>query len=149
MGTKVIPSGCFSLPDTENISAVIFSNAGTISKFNRMGHQGRHRASNVLMIRRGSCFNPDPNAIVPLLFQYEVGDGTHEETWGEGLEVHHNPKARVPIPFELFADLWQVAPDDRGVLRGLYRPSGVFHPYGSVTCTLQVVSEDERGQRNE
>lgn len=31
------PSGFFTLPDSENISAVLFSDGGTISKFNRMG----------------------------------------------------------------------------------------------------------------
>ena len=36
-GTKIIPSGFFRLPDVENVSAVVFSNSGTISKFNRMG----------------------------------------------------------------------------------------------------------------
>jgi hypothetical protein len=37
MGQKVIPSGFFDLPGPENVSAVLFSNSGTISKFNRMG----------------------------------------------------------------------------------------------------------------
>ncbi len=36
-GDKEIPSGFFELPGAENVSAVIFSNSGTISKFNRMG----------------------------------------------------------------------------------------------------------------
>ena len=34
---KTIPSGFFRLPDAQNISAVIGSNAGTIAKFNRKG----------------------------------------------------------------------------------------------------------------
>ena len=36
---KEIPSGFFSQPDSENVSAVLFSASGTISKFNRMGRQ--------------------------------------------------------------------------------------------------------------
>jgi hypothetical protein len=35
-GTKEIPSGFFDLPEAENVSAVVFSNGGTISKFNRV-----------------------------------------------------------------------------------------------------------------
>ena len=35
--TRKKPSGFFFLPEAENISAVLFSDGGTISKFNRMG----------------------------------------------------------------------------------------------------------------
>src|SRR6202165_280711 len=34
---KEIPSGFFFLPDSEHVSAVLFSASGTISKFNRLG----------------------------------------------------------------------------------------------------------------
>ena len=34
---KTIESGFFSLPDAENVSAVVFSNAGTLAKFDRIG----------------------------------------------------------------------------------------------------------------
>jgi hypothetical protein len=34
---KEVPFGFFDLPDAENVSAVLFSNSGTIAKFNRMG----------------------------------------------------------------------------------------------------------------
>ena len=36
-GTEEIHSGFFDLPDSENVSAVLFSNSGTVAKFNRMG----------------------------------------------------------------------------------------------------------------
>jgi hypothetical protein len=36
-GNKTIPSNFFAQADTENISAVLFSNAATTTKFNRMG----------------------------------------------------------------------------------------------------------------
>lgn len=39
-GAKRIPSGFFAQPNAENISAVLFSNTGTVAKFNRMGHEG-------------------------------------------------------------------------------------------------------------
>ena len=37
LGKKEIPSGFFFQPKAEHISAVMFSNSGTISKFTRMG----------------------------------------------------------------------------------------------------------------
>jgi hypothetical protein len=36
-GTKETPSAFFAQPNAENVSAVLFSNSGTIPKFNRMG----------------------------------------------------------------------------------------------------------------
>jgi len=39
VGEKEIPSGYFFQPDTQYVSAVLFSASGTISKFNRMGRQ--------------------------------------------------------------------------------------------------------------
>ena len=37
IGRKTIPSGFFKLDGAENISALLFSNAGTVAKFSRMG----------------------------------------------------------------------------------------------------------------
>jgi len=38
-GSKIIPSGFFDQPDVENISGILFSSSGTISKFSRMAIQ--------------------------------------------------------------------------------------------------------------
>ncbi|MCG8450861.1 MAG: hypothetical protein MI725_14945, partial [Pirellulales bacterium] len=43
VGEKEVPSGFFFQPDTENVSAVLFSASGTISKFNRLGRQAGSR----------------------------------------------------------------------------------------------------------
>jgi hypothetical protein len=50
-GTRRKPSGFFSLPDSENISAVLFSDGGTISKFNRMGKLAGFGKPDVTMLR--------------------------------------------------------------------------------------------------
>src|SRR4030042_5017272 len=91
-GSKEIPSGYFTLPGAENISAVLFSASGYLSKFNRMGVQAGFRKENVRMIRSGTCYRHDLNASKPDLFQYEV-DENSTETWGEGLNLYHNPNA--------------------------------------------------------
>lgn len=55
IGRKRIPSSFFNQPETENISAIIFSNSGTIAKFNRMALQeGIERDAIVKMIRPDS-----------------------------------------------------------------------------------------------
>ena len=64
-GEKEIPSGFFSQPDSEFVSAVLFSATGTISKFNRIGRQAGFYDPRIIMIRRGTCHNHDPNASMP------------------------------------------------------------------------------------
>jgi hypothetical protein len=44
IGGKRVPSGFFFQPEAENISAVMFSASGTISKFSRMGRQAGYGA---------------------------------------------------------------------------------------------------------
>jgi hypothetical protein len=77
---KVIPSAFFDQPDSENISAVLFSNTGTAPKFGRMAVQGGMEAERVRMFRYGACYDHDPNASEPLNFAYEVA--RRPEQWG-------------------------------------------------------------------
>jgi hypothetical protein len=53
-GGKEIPSGFFFQEDAENVSAVFFSNSGTISKFNRMAYQDGICASDLTLLRVGT-----------------------------------------------------------------------------------------------
>jgi hypothetical protein len=100
-GAKVIPSGFFDLPGAENVSAVIFSNDGTIPKFNRMGFDlDRHRS--VRLTRVGTCMNFDPTATLPATFGYLVGD--FPEEWGHGMSVYHNPRAIHPVVSQNWID---------------------------------------------
>lgn len=101
-GEKKIPSGFFNLPDAEHISAVLFSNAATISKFNRIGKIAGFGRDDVHMWRFGDLWNPDPKATEPTPFKVEVVPGKYWETWSEGVRVFHNPNALSPIPPDLF-----------------------------------------------
>lgn len=96
-GTKVIPSGFFDLPEAENISAVLFTNAGTISKFNRMGFLAGFGSKRIRMIRRGSAVTIDPDASEPTEFEVHVNDRRYQETWVESVDVFHNPRALHPF----------------------------------------------------
>jgi len=96
-GDKVIPSGFFDIPDSEHVNAVISTTAGTISKFNRMGILAGFDAGNVLMTRTGTVVDPDPVARDPLLFKAIVNAKGYHESWVEGLNVYHNPRAIIPL----------------------------------------------------
>ena len=95
-GTKVVPSGFFSLPGAEHISAVIFNNAGTLNKFNRIGVGAGFGVNNITLVQSGLLWDPDPNASDPIPFERVVAEG-HPETWIEGMDVFHNPNAIRPL----------------------------------------------------
>jgi hypothetical protein len=99
---KTIPSGFFNQPDSEHISAVIFSNAATLTKFNRIGKLANFGSDDVQMIRVGDLWNPDPKATRPTPFKVMVDPKNYCESWSEGIRIFHNPNALHPIPVELF-----------------------------------------------
>jgi hypothetical protein len=133
LGSKSIPTGFFQQPNTEHISAVLFSNAGTIAKFNRMGLLAG-KSPNVKALRLGLAYSLDPDAVMPEPFWYVVGD--RNESWEEEAIVFHNPKALHPIPEGFFGDCIEVFCSDRGYLHKL----NGFHPLTSLTQT--VVADD-------
>ena len=127
-GKKEIPSGFFFQPETEYVSAVLSSASGTTAKFSRMGRQAGFRDPNTRLIRIGTCHDHDPNAAEPRKFQYEVNEEC-EETWGEGLSMFHNPRARHPVPEEIFPSIAHHHFRDGQIYSVLPK----FHPYGSIT----------------
>lgn len=132
LGGKEIPSGFFFQPNVENVSAVMFSASGTISKFNRMGRQAGFKHPNVRMIRHGTCHNHDEDASLPNMFSYEV-DETSSETWAEGISLFHNPNAKFPVPSELFPS----AAHHRFVDGNIVSMLPEFYPYSSVTWNMR------------
>ena len=135
VGKKEVPSGFFFQPGAENISAVLFSASGTISKFNRIGRQAGFHDPSVTMIRIGTCHNHDPNACIPKLFRYVV-DERSEETWAEGLSMFHNPRAINPVPRELFPSIAHHEFIDGQIVSQL--PD--FYPYASITLNIRATS---------
>lgn len=142
-GSKKIPSGFFRQPDSEHISAVLFSNSATITKFNRLGFLTGYRPEGLTMLRAGACYNHEPHATEPLPFMYVVGEPSAPvETWAEGLSMFHNPKALVPVPRELFPNIAHHSLDERNRMRSVIPK---FHPYGSVTQILNQVPDSTVG----
>lgn len=99
-GAKEVPSGFFMLPEAENVSAVIFNSAATISKFNRIGLRAGFGSERVTLVQRGLAIDHDPRAAEPKSFVRTVND-SFEETWIEGMDVYHNPVASHPLDSEL------------------------------------------------
>jgi hypothetical protein len=104
---KTIESGFFSLPGAENVSAVLFSNAGTLAKFDRIGVLAGYAAPNHRYLRTGFRYDPDPNAYMGTRFVEEVGAEGYFEGWADELHVFHNPRALRPLLREYFGPLSQ------------------------------------------
>lgn len=132
---KKIPSGFFYLPGAENVSAVLFSSSGTLSKFNRMGKLAGFGVPNLKLIRHGVCHDHNPDAALPRAFAIEVEPGKCTETWGEGLSLFHNPNALHPVPEEMFPSIAHHKLID-GQIHSILPE---FHPYMSMTLNLLAV----------
>jgi hypothetical protein len=132
---KEIPSGFFEIPEAENISGILFSASGTISKFNRMGIQAGFKQENIRAIRFGFSHKHDPNASKPDFFQYEV-DESSQETWKEGLNLYHNPRAKFPLDPELFPGIAHHFLEESGNVVS-YLPD--FHPYSSISLHMKII----------
>ena len=120
----------FALPGAENVSAVLFNNSGTIAKFKRMGVLAGFGSRRLKMFRKGYAVNPDPNATLPHPFQYVVNASDPCETWTEGLDVFHNPRAKHPIEPEILPDAahhWLLKDEQIESLMPTFHPPDVVH----------------------
>lgn len=106
---KQVETGFFDLPGAENISAVVFSSAGTIAKFDRMGLAAGFipDRSKYRYYRVGTRFDPDPNAVHPLPFHEQVGGDKYVEFWSDELQIFHNPNAKRPLAVDAFGGVTQ------------------------------------------
>lgn len=133
-GEKTIPSRFFDYPESENVSAVLFSNAATIPKFNRMGKLAGLGSKDVIMIRKGFRYNPDPQALRPLPFAHNVDDPDYEESWADSIVMYHNPKASFPIDPAWFPSITHIWQDlETGEFKGIQQPYNVL---SSATIVL-------------
>ena len=136
---KHIPSGFFKQPDSEYISAVLFSNSMTIAKFNRMGVLAGFGHEEVRMFRRGIRHNFDPNATEGTPFCEEVIIGKYDEKWSDGIELFHNPNALIPISEEFFPDCTHHYFDGQ---RRTWTPKNSDYIHSSIT-NVMVIKHDE------
>jgi hypothetical protein len=106
-GKHSIPAGLFRDPEFAHLSAVIFSNAATMAKFNRMGFLAGIQPPGLKMIRSGIIFDRTSGVFDAIPFELEIGSAEYAalwpwgEAWCQELEVFHNPLAAYPIPFGL------------------------------------------------
>ncbi|MGO8184166.1 hypothetical protein [Rhizobium leguminosarum] len=138
-GAKEVPTGFFDLPGAENISAVLFSNAGTLPKFNRMGLRAGFVPKDHLYFRQGYRYDPSPDAFVGIPFMDDVLSPNYEEYWSDELQIFHNPNARNPIAPEAFGGITQYFFKD-GDLHTITPHNAVI---ASMTLVMRMVGDEE------
>ena len=111
-----IPAGLFLAREGETLSAVIFSNAATLSKLSRVPMSFGSPTKNYRYVRIGEFADFTPGALRGIPFAMDVNSDEYRalwapcpyEPWTAEMEVFHNPNAKNPINPALFpeADHW-------------------------------------------
>jgi hypothetical protein len=86
---------------------VLFSNAGTLAKFDRMGVVAGFAPPSHKYHRVGLAYDADPNAVVGTSFSKDVSSVDYEEHWSDELQIFHNPKAKHPFAEGAFGGITQ------------------------------------------
>jgi len=108
LGASAFPAGLFTNEQNAELSAVIFSNACSIAKLNRVAISAGGAPKGLRYIRIGMFFDRNPGVLEGIPFCLDVTSQEYRQLWPQGyepwsaeLEVFHNPYARHPVPFEL------------------------------------------------
>ena len=107
-GASHFPAGLFRNADHSELSAVVFTNACAISKFNRVGVSAGALVKSLRYVRFGKFYDRTPGALDGIPFCLDVASDEYRRLWPQGyepwsaeLEVFHNPYAQRPLPHAL------------------------------------------------
>ncbi len=141
-GSRTIASGLFQQPEAADLAGVLFSNAHTVAKFNRIGAERGLAAPDTALTRFGTCHNFAPDASKPNLFAYVVGDRSEEEreTFEESLHLFVNSWATVPLSPEAFPGVTRYELSANGVMEATFPVS--FRPFVSKTVVFEQKGAD-------
>lgn len=128
-----IPAGFFYQENVENVSGILFSATGTISKFTRMGVQAGFGNENQKILRFGDKIVLKEDFYSSERFVYEVSENCNE-IWSEGVNLFHNPNAKKSIPIELFPNIAHHKILD-GELQSIIPE---FHPLSSINLNIEA-----------
>jgi len=91
-------------------SIVRLSNAGTLSKFNRMGVRAGFGDAWVSLVREGVLVDPTRFGSEER-FKIDVESPSYQEGWADEMILFHNPRALHPVDPALFPGIGQVRVD--------------------------------------
>lgn len=111
LGDIGFPAGLFRDDKHAELSAVIFSNAATIGKLNRVAVSAGGDSAGLRWVRYGEFFDRREDALKGIPFSLDVGSDEYRRLWSQGyepwsaeLEVYHNPHAQHPFSRHLLPE---------------------------------------------
>jgi hypothetical protein len=131
LAPAAFPAGLFANDRHAELSAVIFSNACSIGKMNRVMISAGADPNGLRYTRVGRFFDRNPGAFEGIPFCLDVAGDEYRRLWPQGyepwsaeMEVFHNPFARHPVAFDLLPEAthW-FEQDGEQVCRAFYEPS--------------------------
>lgn len=134
-GSKApVPSGFFSLPGSEYVSAVLYNPHASIEKFVRMGMLAGFGSTAVKATRETTSWQNSARGGALYKVKALVGSNGYEERWMDGMVVYHNPQALNPLDLKMFAGAAQYYYlEDEGVV---LTPPPVLFVQERTTLTL-------------
>lgn len=111
LGPARFPAGLFSNAQHSELSAVIFTNACSIAKLNRVAISGGGAPEGFRYTRVGNFFDRTPGALKGIPFCFDITSAEYRGLWPHGyepwtaeMEVFHNPYARHPVSVDLLPE---------------------------------------------
>lgn len=111
MGPARFPAGLFANDQHSELSAIIFTNACSMAKLNRVAISGGGAPKGYRYTRVGNFFDRAPGALKGIPFCLDITSDSYRSLWPHGyepwtaeMEVFHNPFARHPVPLDLLPE---------------------------------------------
>lgn len=131
LGRSAFPAGLFLDARQSDLSAVIFTNACSIGKFNRVAISGTAAPAGLRYTRIGQFFDRTPGALKGIPFCLDITSPEYRTLWPHGyepwsaeLEVFHNPFADHPLPMPLVPEAQHWFKDNGEIVcRSIYATS--------------------------
>lgn len=156
-GPSAFPAGLFANDQHAELSAVVFSNACSIAKLNRVAITALGAPNGLRYMRIGKFFDRTPGALEGIPFCLDVMSDDYRglwpggsEAWSAELEFFHNPYARHRVSLDLVPEAthWFDQDGDR-VCRSVYKHSVlwsrtmILNKDDKVPTLQDFMSEDE------
>ena len=130
---------------------MIFSNACSIAKLNRVAVSGLGAPEGLRYTRIGNFFDRTPGAVKGIPFCLDITSDEYRqlwpqryEPWSAELEVFHNPFARNPVPFELLPEATHWFEEDgERLCRSFYATSILWSQTIITDCTQPAPQLDD------
>ncbi len=119
-----IRAGLFLSPEHTELSAVIFSNAATLSKLSRVPVSSGCLFNGYRYIRIGIFADDSPGAVRAIPFNMDVTSNEYRslwkpydhEPWTAEIEIFHNPIAKHPLSSALFPEATHWLPENGEII---------------------------------